>query len=62
MILNEGEIEVAKNPTNWINENTWPDMYRQFYGMTNLSKFKGIDKHFLNNTESYRHIFDSVTP
>lgn len=29
-----GDIKLAPNPTEWISENTWPDMYRQIYGMS----------------------------
>ena len=28
-----GDIKVPPNPTIWITENAWPDMFRQFYGM-----------------------------
>lgn len=29
-----GDIKIKSNPTKWIAENTWPDMYRQIYGMS----------------------------
>lgn len=39
-----GDIKVATNPTTWISENSWPDVYKQMYGMsTTLEQFKGID-------------------
>lgn len=28
-----GEIKVLPNPTIWISESSWPDIFRQFYGM-----------------------------
>lgn len=28
-----GEIKVLPNPTIWISESSWPDIFRQLYGM-----------------------------
>jgi len=43
-----GEIKVLINPTNWISENAWPDVYKQFYGMSlTLPAFKGLDEYFM---------------
>lgn len=39
-----GDIKVPNNPTTWINENAWPDVYKQINGLsTSLSAFKGLD-------------------
>lgn len=29
-----GDIKILPNPTQWIAENTWPDIYRQLYGLS----------------------------
>ena len=58
-----GEIKVPPNPTNWISENAWPDVYKQLYGMSvGLSKFKGLDEYFMKKPEEFRGMFDSTTP
>ena len=31
-----GEIKVLANPTNWISDSSWPDIYSQFYGMSEI--------------------------
>ena len=42
-----GEIKTMPNPTVWISENSWPDIYRQLYAMSNLEALKGLDEHFM---------------
>jgi len=27
-----GDIEIPKNPTNWISDTSWTDIYRNVYG------------------------------
>lgn len=48
-----GEIKIPPNPTNWITDNVWPDMFRQITGMSRLENFNGIDKHFVENSDLY---------
>lgn len=55
----QGEIEIKQNPTNWISENAWPTMFRELYGMDHLENFKGIEKHFMENSHEFKDIFDS---
>lgn len=57
-----GDVKVPANPTKWIDDNSWPDFYRQFYGMDQLQNFMGILEHFMSNVDKYRHIFDSDKP
>jgi dynein heavy chain, axonemal len=55
-----GEIKVPTNPTTWINENAWPDVYKQIYGMsTTLSAYKGLDEYFMKKPDEFKNIFDS---
>ena len=55
-----GDIKVPTNPTTWINENAWPDVYKQIYGMsTTLSTFKGLDEYFMKKADEFKGIFDS---
>lgn len=54
-----GDIHIPDNPTSWISETAWPDVYRQFYGMETLPCLEGIEIHFLQNSDEYKGIFDS---
>ena len=31
-----GDFKVKVNPTTWISESSWTDIFRQFYGMQDL--------------------------
>jgi len=57
-----GEIEIAKNPTDWLGELEWGEVYKQLYGMSHLSHFKGFDTFFIKNHREFQKIFDSPTP
>jgi dynein heavy chain len=54
-----GDIKVEDNPTTWISENGWGEMYRQFYKMDDLEGLKGIKDYFMNNAEQFKELFDS---
>ena len=55
-----GEVKTPHNPTTWLDENTWPTVYRQFYGMESLPAYKGICEHLMKNPDDFRQIFDAV--
>lgn len=57
-----GDIKIKANPTKWIAENTWPDMYRQIYGMSQLPAFKGFEEYWITNTELFKPHYDSNDP
>ena len=58
-----GDIKIPINPTDWISENSWPEVYRVLYGMNNeLIDFKGILDDFMNNFDNFKGIFDSPNP
>ena len=42
-----GEIEIAKNPTDWLGELEWAETYKQLYSMSKLPVFKGFDHFFI---------------
>jgi dynein heavy chain len=44
-----GTIEIAKNPTNWLGDLEWAEMYKQLYGMSKLDTLKDFDKFFIKN-------------
>lgn len=57
-----GDIHIPPNPTNWIPDNQWPDVYRQFYGTGHLPNFKDIHEHFMAHPDQWKPIFDSQSP
>lgn len=38
-----GEILVPKNPTNWISDNSWPNIYKEIYGAAQLAEMGAPD-------------------
>lgn len=57
-----GEIEIAKNPTDWLGELEWAEVYKQLFCMTKLPCFKGFDSYFIQNNKAFQKIFDSTEP
>jgi len=55
-----GEAQIPPNPTSWVPDNSWPGMYRQFYGMDLLPKLAGIKDAILTNPDQFRPIYDAV--
>ena len=41
------EVEIAKNPTDWLGELEWAEVYKQLYAMSQLPCFKGFDHYFI---------------
>ncbi|KAL4464296.1 hypothetical protein ABPG72_011341 [Tetrahymena utriculariae] len=57
-----GDIKIQNNPTSWVDENSWIDMYRQIYGINLLPNFAGFEEFFMKNYDQFRPIFDSQNP
>lgn len=57
-----GEFQILANPTTWISENMWSDLYRQIAGLAQVETFKGIDQYFMQNFESFKGYYDSADP
>jgi len=57
-----GEVHIPENPTKWIQENSWPDFYRQIHGVSQLEILKEFEKKFIENDEEFKVIFESNTP
>jgi dynein heavy chain len=57
-----GEIKVPENPTDFIAENSWPEIYKQFYGLNQLPHFNGILDDFIKSSDRWQKIYDSVSP
>jgi dynein heavy chain len=59
-----GEVQIAKNPTNWIKpDTTWKQIFIEINGLNQtLPQFDGILRHFLEKTDEWRHIYDCAEP
>ena len=57
-----GTIESVPNPTTWLGDLEWSDLWKQLYAMSQLETLKGFDKYFLENSHEFQRIFDSGTP
>ena len=55
-----GDAKVPSNVTKWIDDNSWPNIWRQFYGMEQIENMKGIEKHFMEKPDDFRNIYDAV--
>jgi len=55
-----GEIDIPKNPTNWISKNEWNFFYRQLYYMSeNFEATKSLEPYFMENHHKFKDIYDS---
>jgi dynein heavy chain len=50
---------MKKNPTKWIADNSWDDIYRSLAGLSIIDDLADIEKDFMSNYDTYRHIYDS---
>lgn len=53
------EIKILSNPTEWIAENSWPDIYRNVKGCDVIEELKGLEAHLMKNPNDFKEIFDS---
>ena len=58
----QGEIEILKNPTTWIAENSWPDIYRNISQLAQIPAFAEFEKYFFANPEAFHEYYDSPDP
>jgi dynein heavy chain len=58
-----GDVDIAKNPTEWISKNEWPGFYRQLrYLSENFDETKGLEAYFIKNSEKFKLLYDSASP
>ena len=49
-----GELEVPKNPSNFLESKSWPTIYRNIFGMDKLNgPFEGILDYFMKNVGEF---------
>lgn len=42
-----GAIDIVKNPTDWLGDLEWAEVYKQVYCMAKLPVFEGFDTFFV---------------
>jgi len=57
-----GDIKPVPNPTTWLDDIEWTEVYRNLFKMSELDCLKGMDKYFIQNEGEFKKIFDSGTP
>ena len=54
-----GSIDVVANPTDWLDDLEWTQVYKQLFIMSKLPAFTGIDSYFIEFHKKFKKIFDS---
>lgn len=57
-----GAIDIVKNPTDWLGDLEWAEVYKQVYCMAKLPVFEGFDTFFVQNSKAFQEIFDALEP
>ena len=57
-----GEINIPPNPTDWLGELEWAEVYKLVYGTKDLEVFKGFLEFFMKEHRQFKSIFDSKDP
>ena len=55
-----GSIDIIPNPTDWLDDLEWAQVYKQLYVMSHLQSFKGIDTYFIEFNKKFKKIFDAT--
>jgi dynein heavy chain len=58
----QGEIEVQKNPTTWVADNSWPDLFRNIHAVSLLPAFDGFEAFFFENPDAFFKYYDDPNP
>jgi dynein heavy chain len=58
-----GEVKIIPNPTDWLDDLTWAECYKQVNVMSQIiDAFKGFEEFFVSNNKLFQAIFDSKDP
>lgn len=57
-----GEIHIPDNPTDWIDNTSWSEIYKNVAGAATLEAFTGMDEFFVKNIEQFKDYYDSSNP
>jgi hypothetical protein len=50
------------NPTRWISDSSWPDIYRHFAALQESHKLKAVYEDFMSSPDKFKIVFDSPKP
>lgn len=54
-----GSIDVIPNPTDWLDDLEWTQVYKQLFIMSKIHAFSGIDTYFVEFNKKFKKIFDA---
>jgi len=57
-----GEVDVPPNPTDWLGDLEWIEIYKQVYGTKDLPIFKGFLEYFMKEHHKFKTLFDVKDP
>ena len=55
-----GQIDVKPNPTDWLDDLEWVQVYEQLYCMDKLEAFRGIEAYFIEFHKKFKKIYDAT--
>jgi hypothetical protein len=50
------------NPTKWISDSSWPDVYRHLVALQESVKLKDVYEDFMASPDKFKRVFDSQKP
>lgn len=50
------------NPTKWISDSSWPDVFRHLVALQENTKLKGVYEDFMSSPDKFKRVFDSAKP
>ena len=54
-----GSIDIVGNPTDWLDDLEWTQVYKQLFVMSKIPIYAGIDTYFIEFHKKFKKIFDS---
>lgn len=55
-----GQIDVKPNPTDWLDDIEWGQMYEQLFCLERLEVFRGIESYFIEFHKKFKKIYDAT--
>ncbi len=48
-----GEVHITENPAKWIQDNQWPDFYRNIHGLDEIPIYNEFEDIFMKHNEDF---------
>jgi len=55
-----GQIDIKPNPTDWLDDLEWQQLYEQLFCLEKLECFKGIEAYFIEFHKKFKKIYDAT--